>query len=736
MTKLLNESSLLQVEGLTTAVRTLRGIAYPVNDVSLHVDAGEMVGLVGESGSGKSLTARSILGLLPKPEANTVAGSVLLNGRDLLPLNDAMMSKVLGREISAVFQDPATYLNPVMTIGNQIREALHSDAKAATQTLAVDDLLEKVELPRSAGVAGRFPHELSGGMKQRALIAIALAGQPDLLIADEPTTALDVTIQAQILSLLSRLRKDLNMGILLISHDLGVIAETCDRAYVMYSGRIVESGSVEDVFSYPRHPYTRGLLASAEDLWSSDRQFRHIPGRVPDLYDRPSGCAFHPRCGFAVELCKEETPVLRRIALSQDAACHLADDIPARTSSDAMTGTSFGPVEDHGQISSTGPSVRSPVSGIWTVEDLRPQELRSEGPAVGPAPLIEGRGLTKRFPLERMSFMGPRKQLRAVETVDLRIDEGESLALVGESGSGKSTIARLLIGLLRPTAGEVRFRGTPLQSIRGEDRRHFRSQVQMIFQNPYSSLNPTKSIAHILKQPYLTHNVCSSAEALERASALLQSVGLSSHHLTYFPHQLSGGERQRVAFARALALGPKIVIADEPVSALDMSVRAQVLGLMKDFRVSQGISYLLITHDLPNALALADRVAVLYLGQVVETGPTEEVFAQPKHPYTRALLAATPVADPLAARSRRKSLISGEIPSAVAPPSGCAFHPRCPFARDRCVSEAPALRAVGGATVACHFAEEVIGADLIEKAYSTHVSTASVTMDERTENDV
>jgi oligopeptide/dipeptide ABC transporter ATP-binding protein len=503
-----------------------------------------------------------------------------------------------------IFQDPATYLNPVSTVASQLLEAV-SGRRRADRLARAKELLGLVGLEQDLARRRTYPHELSGGMKQRVLIAMALAGNPKLLIADEPTTALDVTVQAQILDLLKTLRRKFGMGLLLITHDLGVVRHTCDRAYVMHRGETIETAATEDLFRNPRHQYTSALIASTADTMRVD---------------------------------------------STESAAVAEGELPGAAST----------------------------------------------------PVVDTRHLTKLFPLPKARPFKPAGQLRASQDVSLQVAQGESVALIGESGSGKTTIGRILLGLTAPTSGTVAVAGQDVTRLRGRAMQGFRRNVQMIFQNPYSSLNPIRTVGYTLCQPFLTHGVCSRKEAQARARELLSLVELPAEYVSRYPHQLSGGERQRVAIARAMSLGPKFVVADEPVSALDMAIRGQVLRLMKRFHRSDGVSYLLITHDLSDASKLTDRVVVLYLGRVMEQGPTDAVLDSPRHPYTRSLISATLPVGISPADRKHQIILRGDIPSAADPPSGCVFRTRCPYAEAMCADEVPQLRDAGpGRQVAC-----------------------------------
>jgi peptide/nickel transport system ATP-binding protein len=588
-----------------------------VRGVSLTVDRGEMVGLVGESGSGKSLTALSVLRLVPPP--GRVSGRVLLDGPgggDLLALPERELRRLRGGRIGFVFQEPTAALDPVYSIGFQIAEAVRahrSMPRRAAREEAVR-LLDRVGLADARRRLDDYPHQLSGGQRQRVGIAVALAAGPDLLLADEPTTSLDVTLQAQVLELLARLRADLGLAVLLITHDLGVVAETCDRVAVMHQGEVVETADVETLFRAPSHAYTQFLL------------------------------------------------------------------------------------------SSLGPRVGAPLSRSGWVGGGR----AGEGPGEG-APLVTAAALSRDFPVRRGLFQRVLGEVRAVDRVDLVIRRGECLALVGESGSGKTTLGRCLIRLLEPSSGRIVFAGEDLLALRPRPLRALRRRFQMVFQDPSDSLDPRQRVGSILAEPLALHTRLRGEERAGRIAELLRLVDLLPEHAERLPHELSGGQRQRVGIARALAAEPDLLVADEPVSALDVSVRSQILDLLADLRARLGLALLFISHDLAAVERIADRVAVMYLGRVVEEAPREELFRRPLHPYTVSLLSAAPIADP--GRRRARIVLAGELPSPLEPPAGCAFHPRCPIGRPRCAAERPPLSGEAhgetGRPVACFYPGEL-----------------------------
>jgi len=652
-------NALLEVRGLRTEFSTDAGVVRAVNDVSITVPRGRVVGVVGESGSGKSVTARSILRMV-NPPGRIVAGELLFDGRDLLTLSEKDMREIRGSEIAMVFQDPQSALNPVMTVGAQIAEALtvHGLGRRAARARALD-LLRQVGIPDAERRIDDYPHQFSGGMRQRVVIAIALANEPSLLIADEPTTALDVTIQAQILRLLGRLRDELGIAVLMITHDMGVVAETCDDVVVMYGGRVVEQGPVEVVFKRQEHPYTADLLEAMPRLDAGDRsRLPAIPGAPPDPAALPSGCAFHPRCRLAEDRCRTEIPELVATTAGHAAACWVTQG-----------GAAIPPlVPETGAASRVGAA----DTPLLEVEDLR-------------VDVSSGR---------RGLFRRP-EPVYAVDGVSLSVAGGETLGLVGESGCGKSTLARTVVGINQASAGAVRVD----------------SGVQYVFQDPYASLNPRRTIRQSLDEALEMRGV-PRAERDAEASELMRRVGLGDGHLDRYPHAFSGGQRQRIGIARALAVRPKVLILDEPVSALDVSIQAQIINLLEELRDDLGLGYLFIAHDLSVVRHLSDRVAVMYLGKIVETGPVEAVYSTPGHPYTVALMSSSPVPD-TAQRGRERIVLTGDLPSPKNPPSGCRFRTRCPIGpmanpdRQICVTTVPELTGTAtGQQVACHFAGE------------------------------
>ncbi|WP_327295335.1 ABC transporter ATP-binding protein [Streptomyces sp. NBC_01197] len=661
--------------------------APAVRGVSFSLRRGEVLGLVGESGSGKSATALAVLGLLPGNAA--VRGSVRLDGTELVGASDRALSAVRGSRIGMVFQDPLSAFTPVYRIGDQIAEAVraHQDVSREVARARAVELLDLVGIPEPALRARSYPHEFSGGMRQRAMIAMAMANDPDVILADEPTTALDVTIQAQVLDVLRTAQRETGAALVLVSHDLGVIAGAADRVAVMYAGRIVESAPAEELFERPRMPYTLGLIGAVPRLDTAGEVLVPIPGSPPTAGSTGPGCPFAPRCPLAGEPCLAKEPALRTVD-GHAVACVRADEIAAKR---------LGPLD-------VFPVPEIPPAGAADEED------RSAGQT---ATVLSVRGLVKTFPvLKGSAFKRRVGTVHAVDGVDLRISRGETLALVGESGSGKSTTLFELLNLVRPEGGEIELFGQSLDRLGTSARRALRGQVQIVFQDPMASLDPRMTVGDIVAEPLRAQGT-DRRTAAGRVPGLLGQVGLDPAHATRFPHEFSGGQRQRIGIARALSVGPKLLVLDEPVSALDVSVQAGVLNLLRRLKSELGLAYLFVSHDLSVVRHIADRVSVVYLGRTVESGTVDEVFERPRHPYTQALLSAVPLPDPVRERERQRTriLLPGDPPSPTHRYEGCRFRARCPvFARlgaderSRCENEVPADREHAADHVAaCHF---------------------------------
>jgi peptide/nickel transport system ATP-binding protein len=641
---------LLAVRDLHVQFASRDSLVHAVRGIGYDVYAGEIVALVGESGCGKSVSSLAVMRLLDGNAATTrFTGRALLSGRDCFTLPEEAMRRVRGREMAMIFQEPMTSLNPLMTIGRQIVEPMieHLDiARGEAEARAVD-LLRKVGVPDPDRRMQQYPHEFSGGMRQRAMIAMALSCNPRIIIADEPTTALDVTIQAQILDLLRSLVDETGVGLVLITHNLGLVARYADRVNVMYAGRIVEAGSTAQVLRRPRHRYTVGLLGAVPRLdRPRTRDLRTVPGQPPSLSDLAGGCAFRPRCAAATAAC-DATPALTEEGGRRYACFH--------------------------------PNTEAAVDG-----DAGADRAALPTPTTDVPPALAVRNLTKAFDLGRGVLV------KAVQGIAFDVPEGGTLGLVGESGCGKTTVARTLLRLETATAGAADYKGRDILRMGRKELFAMRRDIQVVYQDPFTSLNPRHRIGRALTEPLLVHGICKSqTEAAARVAELLELVGLAPAMADRYPHQMSGGQRQRVGIARALGMNPKFVILDEPVSALDVSIQAQIMNLLADLQRRLGLSYLFIAHDLAVVRHISDRVAVMYLGRIVETGSSDELFSTPRHPYTRALLSAVPSILDTPRDAGSRETVSGELPSPINPPSGCVFHPRCPIATAACKTTLP-----------------------------------------------
>jgi peptide/nickel transport system ATP-binding protein len=697
---------LLEVVDLKTEIKLRKATVHAVDGLSFDVQAGETVGIVGESGCGKSMTAVSIMRLLPH-RAYIAGGEIRLDGRGLTTLSDGEMRKVRGNEIGMIFQDPMTSLNPTMTIGKQISESvlIHRDVTKDEATERAAEVLGLVGLPKPRERLNDYPHQLSGGLRQRVMIAMALACEPKLLIADEPTTALDVTIQAQILRLLDEIKQTLGMGIILITHDMGVIAGRADRVVVMYAGQKVETAPTLDLFRRVRHPYTEALLASIPRLDQDKTQALYsIPGIPPDLRYPPPACRFAARCAFATDECRTTPPPLGgddpkhqfacfhpREVSSSDISVAAAQLLKQSENNKALAATFGQELEllDTADISGVVAEAQIPVNG--TKPDV----------------VLEFRGVSKEFAVTGGGLLQRRLgTLHAVSDVDLTIRRGETFGLVGESGCGKTTLGRMGVALESPTRGEVIFNGTDLNTIKASELRELRRDIQFMFQDPYASLDPRMRVQEIIAEPLDVAKRGTKAEREEVVRHLLSEVGLPADAALRYPHEFSGGQRQRLGLARALALSPEVIVADEPVSALDVSIRSQVLNLMKRVQKSHGLTYIVISHDLSVVRYMADRIGVMYLGKLVEVGTSDDIYERAAHPYTAGLLETIPEPNPEVARAKAAAEvpIKGELPSPLHPPSGCRFRTRCPLAQQKCAEVVPELRLFGGEhRAACHF---------------------------------
>ncbi len=684
-------SKVLEVNNLKTYFTTEEGVVPAVDGVSFSLDRGKTLAIVGESGCGKSVTALSILRLIQEP-GEIVGGDILLHKADgtsfdvtSLPKKSDLLYHIRGGVASMIFQEPMTALSPVHSIGNQVCEAIltHQDVgKKEAERLAVE-MLRRVEIPDPAKRLRQYPFEFSGGMRQRVMIAMALVCRPELLIADEPTTAVDVTIQAQIIKLIQELQEEMNISVLLITHDLGVVAQMADEIAVVYLGRVVEKAPRRPLLKNPRHPYTMGLLDSLPGIHAGEKRLRAISGSVPSPVNVPPGCPFHPRCPYA-EPGRCDTagpPELRELEEGRYAACLRAEEI------------------ERGEA----------VSVQKKPEKKEPPAARKEKPEQ----VLKVRDLCKFFPIKSTGFF--KRQVattKAANHINLDLVRGETLGLVGESGSGKTTVARTILRAYEPTSGEILFRSNgstvDLATLSNKQLKPLRQQIQMIFQDPFSSLNPRMPVGDIIGEPLMVHKLAEGKELNRRVEEVLEKVGLRPEHRVRYPHAFSGGQRQRIGIARALIMNPSLIVADEAVSALDVSVQAQVINLLEDLQDEFNLTYIFVAHDLGLIRHISDRVAVMYGGRIIEMGGTEDLYDAPRHPYTETLLSAIPHPDP---DIKLEFGIRGEAADPAALPPGCSFHPRCPHAKSGVcdvAGEPPELREImPGRRAACVRMEEI-----------------------------
>jgi peptide/nickel transport system ATP-binding protein len=674
---------ILDVRDLRTQFFTDEGVVKAVDGVSFSVAPGETLGIVGESGSGKTVAALSLMRLLEEP-ARIVGGQILFQGRDVVQMTAEELRAMRGDGIAMVFQDPMTSLNPVLKIARQLAETMlvHGKVSEEQALQRAVTLLGRMGITAPQRAIDSYPHQFSGGMRQRVMLAMGFSNEPSLLIADEPTTALDVTIQAQILDLLAELNRDYNTAIVLISHDLGVIANVCSRVVVMYAGEVVEEGPTEQILTDPRHPYTWALINAVP------RIDRHVPGQrrlvtiegtPPDPLNQPPGCRFAARCPFKIARC-DEHPALTEIRPGRKTRCW---------------------------VTQAGENLPQPKTQVAAPATVKAGMDHGEGTKLRRGErMLELRNVVKHFPLPKDTFFGKQKVVHAVDGVDLDVAQGETVGLVGESGCGKSTLARVVARIHQPTAGSVIFHGQDISNASQAQIRPLRRRMQMVFQDPYASLNPRMTVGEILGEPLRFHNITATpAETRERIGDLLNVVGLSPKAAARYPHEFSGGQRQRISIARALSVQPDFIIADEPISALDVNIQAQIINLMIDLQERFGLTYLFIAHDLAVVRHISDRVVVLYLGKVAEIAPADKLFADPLHPYTRYLISAVPIPDAEVERKRKRMPLQGEPPSAIDPPSGCRFRTRCPIAQGICAETAPpVVEHKPGQFAACHFA--------------------------------
>ena len=649
---------LLQIKDLHTDIEIRSGVVRALSGVDLHVNPGETLGIVGESGSGKTMTALSLMGLLPQG-GKVSSGSIILDGQDLTQLPLKEKRKLRGTKVGMIFQDPLTSLNPTMKIGLQVCEPLrvHEGLSKREALERAVEILKRVGMPRPEVVINNYPHQLSGGMRQRVMIAMALVCKPRILIADEPTTALDVTTQMQILDLIDELRDEYKMGVILITHDLGVVAGHTDRVAVMYAGRIVETAPTKTLFTEPKHRYTSSLMAALpERALAAGTKLFSIPGAPPSLTNLPVGCRFAARCLWATDECRAGYPDL--------------------SGDETHTFSCFHPVQDGDE---------SPAVLQGKLDSNKTDGAAADVPQISHETLLDVKEASREYESAGSGFFKREKGVvSAVDRVSITVKKGETYGLVGESGCGKSTVGRLIAGLEPPSGGAIELDGRDLATLKGRDAVRIHRDVQMMFQDSYAAMDPRMRIDQILAEPMSIQKTGNARQIAERILEILEQVGLTEEILDRYPHEFSGGQLQRIGFARSLTLAPDLIVADEPVSALDVSVQAQVLNLMKDLQQELGLSYLFISHDLAVVQYMADRIGVMYLGRIVEEGPAHEVVKNPKHPYTKALIDSIPVPDPEFKHDENAIKLTGEPPSAVNPPEGCRFRPRCPFAGEEC----------------------------------------------------
>ena len=667
--------ALLSVQNLKTYFRTPEGLARAVDGISFDIKPNEIFALVGESGCGKSVTALSVIQLVAQPAGFIADGAIYYKGQDITRLSEVEKRKVQGNDIAMVFQEPMTSLNPVFTIGNQISEAIrqHQNLRGTAARNAAIEMLDLVGIPESAARYDEYPHQMSGGMKQRVMIAMALSCRPGLLIADEPTTALDVTIQAQILELIQRLQQELQMAVLLITHDLGVVANIADRVAVMYAGKIAEMGTWEQLYETPQHPYTVKLLESTPARDKRGTQLHTITGRVPKATEYNDGCRFADRCPEVMDGCESIAPTLHTAnGSAHNVACHLYNPEPPFSV----------------QLANRKLAIQKDATKLELETEIAPKNEGSSTEPTVSQPQLQVKDLCVHYPIQKGLFKRTVGYVYAVDNVTLEIPRGKTLALVGESGSGKTSFGKAILRLGVPVKGDLVYDGTNIATTTRELMHPYRKRMQIIFQDPYASLNPRMTVGAIIQEGMQAHNIGASAEERQnRVAELMQRVGLSPDMVNRYPHEFSGGQRQRIGIARCLAVDPEFIVCDEATSALDVSVQAQILNLLKSLQSDFNLTYLFITHNLSVVEYFADEVAVMYLGRIVERGTAEEIFDSPKHPYTRALLSAVPKMDPQT--GVEKIQLEGDVPSPINRPTGCYFHPRCPEVMPTCKDEYP-----------------------------------------------
>ena len=676
------ESSFLEIEDLYVTYQTPGSLINALNGVSLTLSRGELYGIVGESGCGKSTLAYAIMRYLGK-NGTIDRGQITFQGQNLAEVPISEMEAIWGKQMAMVYQDPNSALNPSLKVGEQISEVLtaHYDVSSNEAWGRAVTMLERVQIRDPRSVARVYPHQLSGGMMQRVCLAMSLIGRPELLILDEPTTNLDVTTEAKILDILNELKRSFETTFLYITHDLGIVAHICDWVEVMYAGEIVEESDVSELYSSPLHPYTKGLLScipNPENRNNAGEQLQPIPGKMVDLTNLPRGCSFNTRCPYRKEKCYEEDPPLVLRGSLHKASCH------------------FAPL---------GPEDKTVESIELYSEDSFPWSPPVSG---GPdEPLLQVDGVAKHFAEDGLwSFWDSNEEVKAVNGVSFSLSQSQTLGVVGESGSGKTTLARAIAGLTRINEGRISFKSKDISvPLSGRDNKILK-KIQIVFQDPTTTLNPKKSVEQTLARPLKIHGDFRRDEIRPNLISLLQAVGLEEKFLSRYPSQLSGGEKQRVAIARAFVSNPDLILCDEPTSSLDVSVQATILNLLLDLQDRSRTAYLFISHDLSVVSRVADSIAVMYLGEIVELASTRDLFFQPHHPYTEALLSSIHIADP--EHETNRIILEGEVPSPINPPAGCTFHPRCPYAEPVCRTRVPDLRDVeDGRFAHCHFALEL-----------------------------
>jgi peptide/nickel transport system ATP-binding protein len=667
--------NILKVENLRVSYHTYAGEVQSVRGISFNLSKGEILAIVGESGSGKTVTAKSVLRLIKEPVGEIKEGSnITFEGKDILTLNRKNLEQYRGGDVSMIFQDPMTSLNPTMKIGKQICESImiHRNISKEDAEKEAIKMLKLVKIPNAETRINEYPFQFSGGMRQRAMIAIALACNPKVLIADEPTTALDVTVQAQIMDLIKELQGELGTAIMLITHDLGVVAENAHKVAVMYGGMIVERGLVHEIFNNPQHPYTVALLKAIPKLdMNSDERLISIDGTPPDLVAPPKGCAFAPRCKYCMPICKKKIPDITDVSDTHKTMCWLNHE--------------YAPSVD---LSLGADDVK--ISSVQRKDAIKKENIKKTHS------LIEVKNLKKYFKISKD------KVLKAVDDVSFDIKKGETLGIVGESGCGKTTCGRTILELYKPTAGQVLFENKNVYGMNKMEKRKFMKNAQMIFQDPYASLNPRMTVSDIICEGIDIHGLYSGKDKLSRVYELLNMVGLNKEHANRFPHEFSGGQRQRIGIARALAIEPKFIVCDEPISALDMSIQAQVVNLLLDLQNRFDLTYMFIAHDLSMVKYISNRVGVMYLGCMVELAESRELYSNPLHPYTKVLMSAIPTTD-LELVKKKKHLDGGEVSSPINPLPGCRFRNRCKYSKKICSEAMPKMKKVGNNHyIACH----------------------------------